>query len=202
MEPSQKLKMTPDEYLEFEKKSEIKHEYFNGEIFAMTGARPNHNRIQRNVAGILWGQMAGKPCEFFLSDQRVKIEALEKYTYPDVSIACDNIQFEDDPLGSLTNPIVIIEILSNTTEAYDRGMKFAHYRLIDTLQEYVLISQDHCQTERYLRNRDDSTWILSVCNDMAQKLTIESIQCELPLADVYQRVQFIEDISYGDDYTV
>lgn len=162
MIPRKKTNMTPKEYLEFERCADIKHEYFDGEIFAMAGAKPNHNLINFNIAGELKSQLKGTDCMGFASDQRVKIEAITKYVYPDLSIACNNVKFDDDPIGSLLNPVVIIEILSDSTEAYDRGMKFEHYQLIDSLDEYILITQDRCRVEKFARNREDGTWILSV----------------------------------------
>ncbi len=189
MIPQKTGKITPEEYLELEKNSELKHEYFEGEIFAMTGAKPNHNMISFNIAGELKNQLKGSPCMGFTSDQRIKIEALTKYVYPDISIACDEVKFDDDPLGSLLNPVVVFEILSDSTEAYDRGMKFQHYRLLPSLQEYILVSQNYCLVEKYVRNNYRS-WKYVSYEKMEQTLTIESINCEVVLLDIYYRVEF------------
>ncbi|SLM32999.1 conserved hypothetical protein [Desulfamplus magnetovallimortis] len=189
MIPQMKCKMTPQEYLEFERSADTKHEYFDGEIFAMTGARPNHNRISFNIAGELKGQLKGSNCMGFTNDQRVKIEAITKYVYPDLSIACDNVEFDDDSPESLLNPVVIFEILSDSTEAYDRGMKFEHYQLIDSLQEYILIAQDRCRVDKYVRNRKDGTWILSTYSDKKQIVKIDAIKCDLPLSEIYDRIE-------------
>jgi len=189
MIPQAKIKMTPMEYLEFEKKSELKHEYFDGEVFAMVGATLNHNRIARNLTGLLWHRLSGTPCEVFASDMRVKIAAIEKYAYPDIVIVCDQIEMEDAGLDCVLNPLVIIEILSDSTEAYDRGQKFIHYQLIDSFQEYILISQHGCDVVKYVRNRNDANWIYSSYADISQVITIESIDSELRLSDIYHRVE-------------
>ena len=189
MLPQEKEKITPEEYLEFERSSEFKHEYFDGEIFAMVGARKNHNRISRNLAGELVNRLKGSPCEVFIGDMRVKVEEIEKYTYPDIVVACDEIEFLEDELDSLVNPVVIIEVLSNSTESYDRGLKFAHYQLIESLQEYILISQYHCQVEKFKR-RENNSWVYRSINSMDQILEIESIKCELPLSEIYYKVEF------------
>jgi len=188
MIPQEKKKISPEEYLEFEKNSELKHEYFDGEIFAMVGARKNHNRISSNTSSILWNKLQSTQCEVFSSDMRVKIAAIEKYTYPDIVVACDRIEFLEDELDSLLNPVVIIEILSDSTESYDRGLKFTHYRLIESLQEYILISQYHCQVEKFKRDKD-GIWIYSSVEKMEQSVKIDSIKCELPLSEIYHRVE-------------
>lgn len=189
MIPQEKNKITPEEYLEFEKKSELKHEYFDGEIFAMVGARKNHNRISSNVSRILGNQLLERPCDVFSSDMRVKIEAIKKYTYPDILVTCDKIEFLEDELDSLLNPVVIIEILSDSTESYDRGLKFTHYRLIESLQEYILISQYHCQVEKFKRD-EGGIWLYSSVEEMENSLKIDSIKCELHLSEIYHRVEF------------
>lgn len=189
MIPQEKKRISPEEYLEFEKNSELKHEYFDGEIFAMVGARKNHNRISSNTSSILWNKLQSTQCEVFSSDMRVKIAAIEKYTYPDIVVACDRIEFLEDELDSMLNPVVIIEILSDSTESYDRGLKFTHYRLIESLQEYILISQYHCQVEKFQRG-EGSIWLYSSVDRMEQFVKIESIKCELPLSEIYHRVEF------------
>ena len=184
----EKKRMTPEEYIVFEKTSDMKHEYFDGEIFAMAGATPNHNRIQHNISGILWSQRAGRPCDTFLSDQRVKIEAAENYTYPDLSIACGDVEFDGD--DCLLNPVVIIEILSKSSEAFDRGDKFTLYRTIPSLREYILVSQYRSKVERFIRGENGIWQILNPCTDIALSVKIESIDLELPLSDIYYRVEF------------
>ncbi|SLM31494.1 conserved hypothetical protein [Desulfamplus magnetovallimortis] len=191
MLPQTKNKMTREEYLEFEKDSEFRNEYYGGEIFAMVGARRNHNRISSNTSSILWNKLLSTPCEVFSSDMRVKIEAIEKYTYPDIVVACDRINFLEDELDSLLNPVVIIEILSESTESYDRGLKFTHYRLIESLQEYILISQYHCQVEKFKRDQG-GFWVYSSTESLEKIVKLDSIECELPLSEIYHRVEFKE----------
>ncbi|MBF0204339.1 MAG: Uma2 family endonuclease [Desulfamplus sp.] len=188
-QPQEKNVMTPEEYLDFERDSDIRHEYFNGEIFAMVGASLNHNRINGNIAVELRNQLKGDPCDVFSSDIRVKVEAIGKYTYPDVVIVCGDIKLEDDKFDTLLNPVVIIEILSDSTEAYDRGTKFQHYRLVPSLQEYILVSQHSCLVEKYVRS-DEEKWVYSSCENMQKAMSIKSIKCELLLSDIYYRVKF------------
>ena len=181
--------MSPEEYLAFEKNSKIKHEFFDGEMFAMTGASLNHNRISRNIQRELGMLLKGSSCENLSSDMRVKIQAREQYTYPDIVIACDDILLEKiDGVETLLNPVVIIEILSDSTEAYDRGKKFSRYRLISSFKEYILVSQNHCQVERFVRG--DDSWKYFSYEDMNQSLTIDSVDAELLLSDIYYRVGF------------
>ncbi len=182
-------RMTPEAYLKFERASEVKHEYFGGEVFAMTGASRNHNRIVVNVTASLHGQLRRGPCELFPSDMRVKIRSSILYTYPDISVVCGEPQFEDTGLDTLLNPTLIIEVLSPSTELYDRVRKFQHYRTIESLQEYVLIAQDHPRIERYLRQSNDE-WLLSDTTDLNSVLDLMAIQCRLALAEVYEKVTF------------
>ena len=188
MIPRQKNKISPKEYLELEKNSEFKHEYFDGEIFAMVGAKRSHNIISSNIIGELRNGLKQTPCMVFSSDMRVKIEKIEKYTYPDIVLACDKMEFLEDELDSLINPVAIMEILSDSTEAYDRGLKFKHYQLIESLQEYILVSQYYCQVEKYIRNKDNS-WNYTSFTDIEQTLKISSIKCELPLSEIYHKVE-------------
>ena len=191
-QPLQEKKwMSPEEYLAFEKKSEIKHEFFDGEMFAMTGASLNHNRISRNIERELGVLLKGSSCENLSGDMRVKIQAKEQYMYPDIVIACDDILLEKiNGVETLLNPIVIIEILSDSTEAYDRGKKFSSYRLISSLQEYILVSQTHCQVEKFIRG--DDSWRYFSYEDMNQSITIDSVDAELLLSDIYYRVEFAD----------
>jgi len=181
--------MSPEEYLAFEKNSKIKHEFFDGEMFAMTGASLNHNRISRNIQRELGMLLKGSSCENLSSDMRVKIQAREQYTYPDIVIACDDILLEEiNGVETLLNPVVIFEILSDSTEAYDRGKKFSRYRLISSLQEYILVSQNHCQVERFIRG--DDSWRYFSYEDIKQSITVDSVDAELLLSDIYYRVEF------------
>jgi len=179
---------TEAEYLEMERASEIKHEYHQGEIYAMAGASEAHNLIALNTSASLHGQLRQSPCRTYQSDMRVKVSAASLYTYPDVTVVCDDPQFEDDGVDTLLNPTLIVEVLSPSTERYDRGKKFQQYRMLPPLQEYVLISQDAARIERYLRVNEQ--WVLTDAVGLEAEIELESINCRLKLADVYERVEF------------
>ena len=183
-----KTRITPEEYLKFERASEEKHEYYAGEVFAMTGASKNHNLIVGNTIATLHSQLRQKPCQLYPSDMRVKIPLTGLYTYPDMSVVCGTPAFEDNEVDTLLNPTLIIEVLSPSTEAYDRGKKFRHYLTINSLQEYILISQDSVHLERFMLR--DGEWIYSDVNSMDAVITLPSIDCTLQLSDVYEKVTF------------
>ena len=185
-----KIRFTPQEYLALERKSETRNEYYNGEIFAMAGASREHNLIAGNLFRDIGNQLEDRPCETYLSDMRVWIEATGLYTYPDVVVVCGEPRFQDREVDTLLNPTVIVEVLSPTTAAYDRGDKFRHYRRIDSLREFVLISQDRMMVERYTRQGKD--WVLSDMTDPDQVLKLESIGCQIPLGRIYAKIKFPE----------
>lgn len=187
--PQEKHPMTPEAYLEFERNAEIKHEYFDGEIFDMVGARKNHNLINTCLTASLVNKIGNRTCRVFSNDMRVKIEKAGGYAYPDIAVACGDLEFEDDHLDTLTNPVVIIEILSNSTEAYDRGDKFAYYRAIPTLREYILVSQNKCRVEQFTK-KEGRMWSMFYYEEMEQVVKMESIDCEVPLSDIYKWVVF------------
>ncbi|MGH9949189.1 MAG: Uma2 family endonuclease [Pyrinomonadaceae bacterium] len=184
-----KIKMSPTEYLKFERKSEIRHEYFDGEIFAMAGAKRNHNKVTTNLGGLIWQHLKGKDCESYSSDMRVYVPISGLYTYPDIVVVCGEPQFQDDVPDTLLNPTLLIEVLSDSTEGYDRGRKFQHYRSIESLREYVLVSQDHARIEKYVR-QGDGFWVLSEAIGVESAITLESIACPIPLAEVYDKIDF------------
>jgi len=185
-----KKRFTPQEYLALERKSETRSEYYNGEIFAMSGASREHNLIAGNLFRDIGNQLEDRPCETYMNDMRVWIEATGLYTYPDVVVVCDEPRFQDREVDTLLNPAVIVEVLSPTTAAYDRGDKFRHYRRIDSLREFVLISQDRMMVERYTRRVND--WVLSDLTDPDQVLKLESIGCQIPLNRIYAKITFPE----------
>ena len=182
-----KTLLTPEEYLAVERKSENKHEYFAGEIFAMVGASRRHNIIAANIIRVLGNQLLERPCNVYPSDMRVKVSATGKYTYPDVSVACDEELFDDVEKDTLLNPVVIIEVLSESTEAYDRGKKFEHYQHIESLTEYLLVSQEPHRVEQYVR-QSNREWRYSEYHDAADVVNVSVIGCELVLKDVYAKV--------------
>lgn len=155
-----KARFTPQQYLALERAAETKSEFFNGEIFAMAGASREHNLIATNVVRELSAQLKGRPCETYPGDMRVKVSETGLYTYPDVVVVCGEPRFEDEHGDTLLNPTLVVEVLSPSTEAYDRGEKSSHYRRLASLAEYVLIAQDRCHVERYAR-RPDGLWLLA-----------------------------------------
>ena len=180
--------VTAEEYLARERRAETKSEYLDGRIVAMAGASRTHNFIVGDVFGELREQLRGTPCELFASDMRVRIPATGRYVYPDVVVACGDIQFEDAAVDTLLTPVVIVEVLSPATEAYDRGEKFAHYRTLPSLQEYVLVGADRPSVEHYLRQGEQ--WLLTAVTDLDGVVQLPTIGCALRLRDIYQRVPF------------
>jgi Uma2 family endonuclease len=190
MSTAAKPRYTPAEYLSLERTSEIRHEYYRGEIFAMSGASREHGLIAGNLFAEMRSQILGRGCESFVSDMRVQVEASGLYTYPDVVVVCGEPRFEDKHGDTLLNPTVVCEILSESTEAYDRGAKFGHYRKISSLREYVVVAQDRMSVERFTRRGDE--WVLTEFSEPEQVLELESIGCKVPLSGIYVMVQFPE----------
>ena len=180
--------LTPGEYLAIERKSEIKHEYFAGEMLAMVGASKRHNLITANVIRVLGNQLLDRPCNVYPSDMRVKVSATGKYTYPDVVVACAEEQFDDAEQDTLLNPIVIVEVLSESTEAYDRGKKFEQYQQIESLTEYLLVAQEPHRIEQYVR-QNDREWRYAEYHQAEDVVRINVIGCELTLREVYAKVE-------------
>lgn len=176
------------EYLEIERKAEYRSELVNGYIYAMAGASRMHNLVAGNTFGELRQQLKGRPCEAYTSDMRVKVEATGRVAYPDVVVMCGKPVFADAVKDTLLNPLVIVEVLSPSTEADDRGEKFAHYRRIESLQEYVLIAQDRIRVEHFLRQGEQ--WLLTEVADLDSKLELPSLACTVPLRDIYDKVDF------------
>ncbi len=185
-------KITPDEYLFMEREAEFRSEYYDGEIFAMAGASRRHNLIVSNTVREISLQMKGRKCNVYSSDMRVKVSPTGLYTYPDIVTVCGEEIYADEEADTLLNPALIIEILSKSTESYDRGEKFAHYRTISSLKEYVLISQDRMQIEHYLR-QDNNRWLLSEFSHPEDTVQLPSVGCSLKLSEVYDKVDFSEN---------
>ena len=179
--------LTQEEYLAFEREADIKHEYCNGQLYAMSGASRAHNLISGNIFGELRSQLKGRPCEVYMGDMRVLVDAARSYRYPDVVVACDAPRFQDDVFDTLLNPTVIVEVLSLSTEARDRGEKFAEYAQLVSLREYILVSQKTVHVEHYLRQ--GTRWVSRECRDLDAVLQLESIGCALPLRDIYEKVK-------------
>lgn len=182
--------ITSEEYLAFERSSEYKSEYLNGEIFAMTGASRKHNLIATNIVVSLGNQLMGRSCELYVSEMRVKVNAVGLYTYPDLAVVCGEPQLEDEYFDTLLNPTVLIEILSKSTERYDRIAKSDYYRRLTSLAEYLLIAQEQYRVEQYTRQSDDH-WLLTEIHSLEGVVDLQSIECSLQLRDVYEKISSI-----------
>ena len=194
--------LTPEEYIALERKAipdadTVRSEYVKGEIIAMSGASRAHNLITNNISGELRNLLKGSGCETYASDMHVSSPATSSYFYPDVIVVCEEPRFEDDVFDILLNPIILVEVLSPSTEAYDRGEKFSHYRHLASLQEYVLVSQDKPLVERYRRPKKHESvpitaedWIFTAFQALEDILPLTAIQCKLPLQEIYERVTF------------
>lgn len=184
--------LTPEEYLTRERKAITKSEYVSGKIIAMAGASFTHNIITTNLSTVLNNQLMDGDCMVMTSDMRVKASATSSYFYPDVVIVCDKPRFEDDTFDILLNPIVILEVLSPSTEDYDRIDKFSHYQRLASLKEYILVSQDEVYVEHYKRH--GTLWKPTEFRSLENVLSLTSIVCELSLRDIYRRIDFTENM--------
>ena len=181
---------TPEQYLTLERRADYKSEYINGHIIAMAGASRRHNLIAGNLYREVSQQLRGRPCEAYINDMRVKVRRTSLYAYPDVVMVCGEIHFEDAANDTLLNPTAIVEVLSASTEAYDRGEKFAHYRRLESLQEYLLVAQDKFRIEHYVRQ--GAKWVLSEVNDLHETVYLAAVDCSIGLQDIYDKVQLAE----------
>jgi Uma2 family endonuclease len=180
--------ITPAEYLEIERKAEIRSEYIAGRMYAMSGASEPHGMIIWNLSSELHNQMRGRNCRAYIADMRVKVSPTGMYTYPDIAALCGEPSLEDTHLDTLLNPTVIVEVLSPSTEAYDRGEKFAHYRRLESLREYVLVAQNKMRIEHFRREGEE--WILSEISEPEGTLHLPAIDCHVALAAIYEKVAF------------
>jgi Uma2 family endonuclease len=180
--------LTPTDYWNLEKDSELRHEFYQGEVFAMTGGSPRHALIAANFIGFIRGQLESGPCVVYTGDLRIKVEASGLHTYPDASIVCGDLELDETVPHTVLNPTVLVEVLSDSTEKYDRGTKSANYRKVDSLQELILVSQDQPLVERYART--DSGWLLTEAAGLDCSLDLDSVQASLPLAEFYRSVNF------------
>ena len=185
MTAAQRSNCTYAEYLAAERASDVKHEYLRGEIFAMAGGTREHGRLAASLMGELRNLLRDRPCNVFSSDVRIRIEATNRATYPDVSIVCGKHETAKDDPEALTNPIVIVEVLSDSTEGDDRGEKFAHYRRVPSLREYVLVSQRARRIEVYRREGAGAEWILSEATS-GEQVRLPSLGVALSVDEVYR----------------
>lgn len=181
--------LTGEQYLEIERFSEIRHEYLDGLVYAMAGESPDHSTICYNLNGITHAQLRNKPCRGFSPNMKVRAGLGGLYAYPDLMIVCGEAKFHDKHGDVLLNPIVIFEVLSPSTEKYDRGEKFRRYSTqIESLQDYVMVSQDQARIEHHHR-QTDGMWTATEVKGLDEGLVLSSIDCRIPLAEVYQHTK-------------
>ena len=192
MSTAEKRRLTPAEYLAIEVASEGRHEFYDGEMFAMSGGSYWHNLVKDNLAHAVRNRLAGRSCTVLTSDQRVKVDATGLYTYPDVVVFCGKPVFEDGVHYSAVNPLVLAEVLSDSTEKYDRGVKFGHYRQLPSVEEFLVLAQDRISVERYRRQTagDPGSWLLTAVTDPAGTVDFESLEIAVPVAEIYAGVEF------------
>jgi Uma2 family endonuclease len=183
--------LTPEEYLAAERKAEHRSEYLNGEVFAMSGASHQHNEIAGNISWSLNDQLRKGACKVYQLDLRVRVNPARAYmyAYPDMAVVCEKPRWEDEHHDTLLNPKVLIEILSPSTEPFDRGQKFAMYRKLDSLADYLLVAQDSVRVEHY-RRQPNGDWLLSERSSLDDVVDLASVGATLKLYDIYHRVTF------------
>ena len=180
-------KLSAEDYLALERSHPEKYQFVSGDIFLMGDASAEHNLITTNIIGELRTLLKQKPCRVYANDLRVKVDPSGLYTYPDIVVSCGEERFDDQQKDTLLNPIVLIEVLSESTEAYDRGGKFAHYRQLESLQDYLLVGQTEPHVECYSR-QDDEHWLLSEAKGLEAELMIPALKCQLSLAEIYAKL--------------
>ncbi|MPY88241.1 MAG: Uma2 family endonuclease [Luteitalea sp.] len=183
------LPSTVADYLAFERGSDSRHEYLDGHIYAMAGESMEHSTINANLIVRLGVQLQGRPCQVFSPNMKVRTTPSGLYAYPDVTVVCGDPHLHDEHRDVLINPTVIIEVLSPSTEAYDRGEKFRRYRQIDTLSDYLLVAQKQPLIEHY-RRQSDQSWLYTAVSDLEGQVDIASINCSLRLREAYERITF------------
>ncbi len=191
--PKQLSYFTPQEYLNIERESEIRHEYLDGCVYAMAGESPDHSTICFNLAVIIGTQLRGKPCQGFSPNMKVRTDPSDLFSYPDLTVVCGEPVYHDNRRDVLLNPTVIFEVLSPSTEKYDRGDKFRRYREnIPSLTDYVLVSQSTPKIEHYTKQENDE-WVKVEVSGLENELNIASIDCRIPLSEVYENITFTEN---------
>jgi len=180
---------SPAEYLAMEEVAEYKSEYFNGEIFAMSGGTPDHSLVAVNLTVALGSRLAAGPCRVFNSDMRLHIERNGLYTYPDVMVICGKVELAKKRKDTVINPLLIVEVLSESTRDYDRTTKFNLYKQIPTLQEYAIVESENPRVECYRRSTDDQ-WLVEMIDALDATLRLVSIECEVSLHEVYRKVSW------------
>ncbi|HEX2915835.1 MAG TPA: Uma2 family endonuclease [Chloroflexia bacterium] len=180
---------TPQEYLRLEQRADYKSEYLDGEIYALAGGSPAHNQIAVNLTIDLGLAFRGKPCRVLNSDTKIAVDVKRYYTYPDLSVVCGPLEFVPEHNDTITNPLIIIEVLSPSTRNYDRGLKFERYRSIPTLQAYLVVDSERVFIE-YYRKVEHDNWLLETLTTIEAVLRLEAIAVEVPLNSIYDKVDF------------
>lgn len=196
-QPQQTTSIEPSEYLALERASEDRHEYLDGQMFAMSGASRRHNLITTNLVVSLHTRLVDRPCEVYSSDMRVKVSTTGLYTYPDVVVTCGEPRFEDDEVDTLLNPTALVEVLSPSTADYDRGQKFEHYRALDSSATVLFVAQDRPSVLRCERRAGDErqgmdSWVLSEFRDLQGSISMPDLGIELALTEIYSKVLRVE----------
>lgn len=183
-------RLSPEEYLALERAAETKSDYLDGEMIAMTGASLRHSSIVGDLAVALATRLSGGSCEVHTSDLRLLVSVTGLYTYPDIVVVCGEPLLTDKHFDTLTNPTVLIEVLSPSTAAYDRGTKLEHYRRLESLRECLFVSQDRPKIEQYIRQEDRKKWLLTEVTELTASVVMPSIGCQVPMSEIYRRLKF------------
>jgi len=183
-------RLTETEYLDLERSLESRNEFFDGEVFAMSGGTPLHSQIASNLIQVIGRRLSGGRCVVYTSDLRLKVEATGLFTYPDLSVVCGPLQFAAGTDDTVLNPTVIVEVLSDSTEAYDRGKKFENYRRMPSLREYLLVSQKEPRIEQFVRQENEQ-WLLREAAGLEATLALPSLEIKISLAEVFAGVEFV-----------
>ncbi|HYY98826.1 MAG TPA: Uma2 family endonuclease [Pyrinomonadaceae bacterium] len=182
-------RVTPDEYLAAERLSDYRSEYLDGGVYPMTGATANHIKIVFNLGGELIALLRAKPCHVLGIDMKVRLPDSRKFFYPDLVVVCGELQYHDDRCDIILNPDLVVEVLSPSTEAFDRGAKFEAYQTIESLKEYLLVAQDKPRAEQFVR-KGDGKWTYKAVEGLEGSLALPSVECTLNLSAVYDKVDF------------
>jgi Uma2 family endonuclease len=182
--------ISPEQYLELEARAEHKSEYYNGEMYLMAGANFDHTQITDNLSRMFGNEFLTRPCNVMTRDMRVRVASTGLYTYPDAILMCGEREWADPAHTTLLNPTVIIEVLSDSTEAYDRGEKFWHYRQVPSLREYILVSQKAFRIDQFLRQADGD-WTLHSYDGLDDTLHVRAVGCSVPLREIYRKTELM-----------
>lgn len=191
MSSQPKVRYSAEEYLALDRAADFKSEFVNGEIFAMGGASPRHVLIAGNTAAELRNRLKHTDCQVYSADLRVQAEARGAYHYPDVTVVCGRPEYTDGQRDTVANPLVVVEVLSPSTQTYDRGDKFWSYRRLASLKEYILVGQNPCHVERF--SRKGAVWEFSETDDCSGELAVPALGIAIPLAEIYAKVELLGD---------